>query len=43
MNVFDSESPLSDQHTCELWYMYAKAGLTLEEARILYRLTGRVN
>ncbi len=43
MNVFDSEAEMSDQETAARWFIYAEAGLTLEEARALRRLTGPVN
>ncbi len=43
MNVFDSEAYLADQETAERCFLYAQAGLTLEEVRALDRFQGRVN
>ncbi len=43
MNVFDEEAAVDTKEARELCFMYAQAGLTLDETRTLAAFTGRVN
>ncbi len=43
MNVFDNEAYLADQETAARCFLYAQAGLTLDEVRAFERFQGRVN